>query len=161
MKIIYICKNYTIKIKNLNDIESQINQISYFQGHLDIYGYKEMAVIPNLNYDLLKSTAESPFYQSLKFGFGDDNSFCTDYVHDVLKGGGLSSIQMSNGLEVIDISAVVGSSDYRSIMRKVLTRHNKNPMLLEYRASEPELLTAPLPINIAIQLRKKYPKFNP
>jgi hypothetical protein len=118
------------------------------------YGSKEMAIIP-INYTDAKIKAESSFYSIRKFGFGNNNSFCTDFVHDVLLAGGINEI-IVGGQNVIDISDIVSSADYRLEIRKILIDHNKNPDIMSYYSIEPRLHDLPLPVNIAPALNAEF-----
>ena len=147
----------TYKIDRMSEVDSLINTISYFHNDQSTYGYKEMAVLP-INYNGAINVANNTFYDILKFGFENNSSYCTDFVHDVLLGGGITEIIMNdeNKTNVIDISYVVSDNEYRELIKSILIKHNKDPLILKYIALDPELQNMPLPVNIARELRILY-----
>jgi hypothetical protein len=133
------------------------------------YGSKEMAIIP-INYTDAKIKAEDPFYDNLEFGFTDnpakEKSFCTDFVHDVIYAGGVTSIIIDNE-NVIDISSVMNNISYLNKLAGIMKKHSLpggtkyNPKIMSFYYSDVDLHNTPLPINIAKKLQEMNIKFNP
>ncbi len=66
-------------------VKSLINGDHNYFG-TEKYGAVTFAVHPGLDYNNMKSAADG--YGSRPFGFGDGQSFCTQFVHDIINAGG-------------------------------------------------------------------------
>lgn len=147
----------TYKLEYPDSIEIKINHSDYFSQHLNVYGRKEIAIVPidQSNYQSAYQKANSTFYASCPFGFGEGQSFCTSFVHDVFN---------EVGIQMTDISEMLKDKDLRDEMQSWFITHFLHKNLLDYWDNGDKLLRnvnkAPLPINFAIQLKTSFPKYN-